>query len=92
MVAMGSGFGVMVSAVVVLGQDTPVFLGEDIMAWMVLAIGAAMAVGNLLAIVRPPDDRRSDDDLERAPVARSIVFIVVGVVAALWALGSLIIG
>ena len=79
-------------ASVVLAQDTPVFLGEDIMAWMVLAIGGAMAVGNLLAIVRPPDDRRNDDDLERAPVARSIVFIVVGVVAAVWALGSLILG
>ena len=75
-----------------LAQETPVFLGEDIMAWLVLAIGGAMAVGNLMAIVRPPEARRDDDDLERAPVARSIVFIVVGVVAAMWALGSLLTG
>lgn len=51
-----------------------------------------MAAGNLAALVRPPDERRDDADLERAPMARSIVFIVVGVVAAIWALASLISG
>jgi hypothetical protein len=68
------------------------FLGEDLMAWLVLAIGGAMAVGNVAALVRPPDRSRNDDDLERAPMGRSIVFIVVGAVAAVWALGSLIAG
>ena len=68
------------------------FLGEDLMAWLVLAIGAAMAVGNLVALMRPPDHAHHDDDLERAPLGRSIVFIVVGTVAAIWALGTLITG
>ncbi|MDW3220348.1 MAG: hypothetical protein R8F63_17200 [Acidimicrobiales bacterium] len=68
------------------------FLGEDLLPWLVLAIGGAMAAGNLAALVRPPDERRDDADLERAPMARSIVFIVVGVVAAIWALASLISG
>ncbi len=68
------------------------FLGEDLLAWLVLAIGGAMAVGNVLALVRPPETRREDDDLERAPLGRSIAFIVIGVVAAIWALGSLISG
>lgn len=69
-----------------------VFLGEDLLAWLVLAIGGAMAVGNLAALVRPPEERRDDDDLERAPMVRSLVFVVVGAVAAVWALGSLISG
>ena len=67
-------------------------LGEDLLVWLVLAIGGAMAVGNLLALVRPPEDAHHDEDLERAPLIRSIVFILVGAVAALWALGSLIAG
>jgi len=51
-----------------------------------------MAVGNLAALVRPPDNRRDADDLERAPLARSVVFIGLGVVASIWALGSLLAG
>jgi hypothetical protein len=68
------------------------FLGEDLLAWLVLALGGALFAGNLLAIVKPPDRQRSATDLERAPVARSVVMAVVGFVAALWALGSLIAG
>jgi hypothetical protein len=68
------------------------FLGEDLLAWLVLALGGALFAGNLLAIVKPPERQRSATDLERAPVARSVVMAVVGFVAALWALGSLIAG
>ncbi len=67
------------------------FLGEDLLAWLVLAIGGALCVGNVLALVRPPEAPK-DGELERAPVARSVVMAVVGGVAALWALGSLIAG
>jgi hypothetical protein len=63
--------------------------GPDLLAYLVLALGAAMALGSILALVRPPEVRR-DGDLEQAPVARSIAFAAVGVVAALWALASLI--
>ncbi len=62
--------------------------GEDILAQLVLALGAAMAVGSTLALVRAPR-RRGDADLDRPPVARSVVMIAVGVVAAVWALASL---
>lgn len=68
------------------------FLGEDLLAWLVLAIGGAMAIGNLAALVRPPDRAHHDDDLEQAPVIRSAVFIIVGAIAAIWALASLISG
>ena len=63
--------------------------GPDILAYLVLALGAAMAVGSLLAIVRPPAARR-EGDLDQAPLVRSIAFAAVGVVAALWALASLV--
>lgn len=74
------------------GEHDDVFLGEDLLAWLVLAIGGAMVAGNLAALLRPPETTRHDDDLDSAPVIRSVVFIVVGAVAALWALGSLIAG
>ena len=64
-------------------------LGDDILPWLVLALGAAMAVGSALALVRPPE-RRGDTDLERAPVVRSLVFVAVGTIAAIWALASLV--
>jgi hypothetical protein len=65
------------------------FGGPDLLVWIVLALGAAMVVGNLLAIIRPPP-RPKDDDLATAPVARSIVMAVIGAVAAIWALASLV--
>jgi hypothetical protein len=67
------------------------FLGEDLLAWLVLALGAAMAAGSLMALVRPPD-RPREGELAAAPLGRSIVMIVVGSVAAIWALASLIAG
>ena len=67
------------------------FLGEDLLAWLVLAIGGAMAVGSILAVVRPPEQVK-EGDLEAAPVGRSIAFAVVGAIGALWALASLVRG
>ena len=68
------------------------FLGEDLLAWLVLAVGAAMAAGNLAALVKPPPDRRDPTDLARAPLGRSIAYTVVGLAAALWAVASLLSG
>ena len=63
--------------------------GPDILAYLVLALGAAMAVGSVLALVRPPEARQ-EGDLDRAPVARSLVFAAVGLMASIWALASLV--
>jgi RsiW-degrading membrane proteinase PrsW (M82 family) len=63
----------------------PVFLGDDLLTWLLLAFGGALAVGFALALVRPPDSRT-----ERPPLARSIVMILVGATAAIWALASLV--
>ena len=65
------------------------FLGEDLLAWLVLAIGGALCVGNVLALVRPPEAPK-EGELERAPIGRSVVMAVVGGIAAVWALASLI--
>ncbi|RLE26666.1 MAG: hypothetical protein DRJ50_00400 [Actinobacteria bacterium] len=68
------------------------FLGEDLLAYLVLAFGGALFVGNLLAVVKPPAAQLDDANLERAPVIRSLVFAGIGLVAALWALASLVSG
>lgn len=66
------------------------FLGEDLLAWLVLALGGALCVGNVMAIVKPPPQRKADSDLARAPLSRTILMAVVGGVAAIWALASLV--
>jgi hypothetical protein len=68
------------------------FLGADLLAWLVLALGGALFAGNVMAIVRPPEQQREATNLERAPILRSAVMAGLGLVAALWALGSLIVG
>lgn len=68
------------------------FLGEDLLAWLTLAFGGALFVGNFLAIVRPPAKQLDEANLERAPVLRSAVYAGIGLVAAIWALASLISG
>jgi hypothetical protein len=68
------------------------FLGEDLLAWLTLAFGGALFVGNLLAIVKPPAEQLDEGNLDRAPVARSVVFSGIGLVAAIWALASLVSG
>lgn len=71
-------------------QDVTLFLGEDLIVYLVLAFGAALLFGNLAAVVRPPDrSNRKEGDLEQAPVARSMVMAAVGLVAMIWALVSL---
>ena len=67
------------------------FLGEDLLPLLVLALGAAMAVGSALALFRPRAEV-AEGELARAPVGRSAVMIAVGTLAAVWALASLVAG
>lgn len=59
------------------------FLGENLIVWLVLAFGGAMLAGNVLALARPRGE-------ERAPVVRTMTMAVMGGIAAVWALVSLI--
>jgi hypothetical protein len=74
---------------VTLAEGSGLLGGPDLLVWIVLALGAAMLVGNLLAIFRPPE-RPQGQDLARAPVARSVAMAAVGAIAAVWALASLL--
>jgi hypothetical protein len=67
------------------------FLGEDLLAWLVLAFGGAMFVGNIAAVFRPRETPREEGELTHAPKGRSIAMGLLGLVAALWALFTLIV-
>lgn len=86
-----------------LAEEGVLFLGDDFLPWIVLAFGAAMVVGNVLAIVRPPGgsadsgadgrkagDAKSSGQPAKPPLARALVMIGIGGVAAVWGLASLI--
>jgi hypothetical protein len=68
--------------------DNAPFLGNDLLVWLLLALGAAMVVGNGLALLRPPADPKKGE-LSRAPRGRSIVMIAVGLIAAVSAVAAL---
>ncbi|HVM67617.1 MAG TPA: hypothetical protein VMU14_22275 [Acidimicrobiales bacterium] len=72
-----------------LAAGSGLFLGNDLLAWLVLAFGGALLVGNGLALIRPPEEAEGSD-LQRAPLGRTFVMMVVGAIAAIWSLASLI--
>jgi hypothetical protein len=74
--------------VTVTFADT-LFLGDNLLQLLVLALGGALLVGNVMALVRPPA-RPKQGELRRAPTGRSLLMALVGLVAAVWALGSLV--
>jgi hypothetical protein len=55
-----------------------------------LALGGALCVGNVMAIVRPPTAPRAEGDLQRAPRSRSITMAAIGFVVAVAALAALV--
>ena len=65
------------------------FLGDDLLAWLLLAVGGALFIGNVVAIVRPPE-RPAEDALERAPLGRSLVMAGIGLIGAVWGLATLV--
>jgi hypothetical protein len=73
----------------VLVADSGLFLGNDLLAWIVLALGGALVVGNALALIRPPEQPERGE-LQRAPLGRTFVMMLVGAIAAIWSLASLL--
>ena len=67
------------------------FLGDNLLPLLTLALGGAMAVGTILALVRPRFEER-EGELDRPPLGRSIVMIAIGATAAVWAFASLVSG
>jgi hypothetical protein len=64
------------------------FLGEDLLAWLTLAIGGALLVGNAVALMRPRAPK--EGELARPPLARTVIQMTIGLVATVWALASLV--
>lgn len=78
----------MTGLVVAASAAGDLFGGADLLPLLVLALGGALAVGNGLALLRPPA-RAKEGELARAPTGRSVLMLVVGLVAAIWAVASL---
>ena len=74
--------------------------GPDIITFLLLALGGALAVGNIAALINPDGPRRrspgpppppgSTDEPENPQVGRSVVMIVVGTLIVVWAIASLV--
>lgn len=62
---------------------------EDLLPLLVLAIGGAMLVGPFLALVRPRSEVK-EGELDRPPLGRSLAFMGIGLIAATWAVASLV--
>jgi hypothetical protein len=67
-----------------------VFLGDNLIVWLLLAMGGALFLGNVMALIRPPEGPRDEGDLAEAPKARSITMAAIGFVVAVAALAALI--
>ena len=64
--------------------------GDDLIVWLLLALGAALFVGNLMALLRPPPVPKDDNDLTVAPRSRSILMAGIGFLVAVAAVGGLL--
>jgi hypothetical protein len=60
---------------------------DDVLRELVAAVGAALFVGNLIALVRRRSDRRrapvtgsGEDTLPEAPLTRTVVYLLIGFV------------
>lgn len=76
----------------VIAEGTGAFLGENLIVWLLLALGGALFLGNVMALARPPAVKRDEADLDQAPRGRSIAMAALGLVVALAALGALLRG
>ena len=63
--------------------------GDNLLPLLLLALGGALAVGTLLALIKPPANPQ-DGNLARPPLGRSLIQIVIGTIAAVWALVSML--
>ncbi len=66
------------------------FLGPDLIPFLLLALGAALVVGNGLAMIKPRVEPRTENELNRAPIGRSFLMVAIGLVVSIWALATLV--
>jgi hypothetical protein len=67
---------------------------DEVLRELLVAMGAALFVGNLMALLRRraavTPTGEDGEALPRAPVGRTVAYMVMGFVVALWGLASLL--
>jgi len=66
---------------------------DEVLRELLVAMGAALFVGNLVALVRrraPASPAEDGQALPRPPLGRTLAFLVLGFVVAAWGLASLL--
>lgn len=63
-------------------------LGDNFLAYLALAIGGALVVGTTLALIRP--QAGPDGEVIKAPLGRSLIQIVIGAIASIWSLATIL--
>ena len=65
---------------------------DEVLRELLVAMGAALFVGNLLALLRrraPASVTEEGETLPRAPVGRTVAYLLIGLIVALWGVASL---
>ena len=68
---------------------------DEVLRELLVAMGAALFVGNLMAFLRRRAAEAAVEDHQatpQAPVGRTVAFMVMGFVVAFWGLASLLAG
>jgi hypothetical protein len=74
---------------------------DEVLRELLVAMGAALFLGNLMALLRrrsPAPVAETDDGtddghaLAQAPLARTVTYLLIGFVVALWGVASLVAG
>lgn len=66
---------------------------DEVLRELLVAMGAALFIGNLMALVRrraPASLAEDGQALPRPPLARTVTFLVIGFVVAVWGIASLL--
>jgi hypothetical protein len=69
---------------------------DEVLRELLVAMGAALFLGNLLALVRrrapASAGEEGEEVLRQPPLARTLTFLLIGFVVAFWGLASLLAG
>ena len=77
-------------------MDLGVELYDQLLRELITGVGAALFVANAFALLRrnrvpaEPVGRREGEQLTKAPVARTVTFMLIGLVITIWGVASLI--